>query len=216
MLKAAEQTKKTLLIAQCLRFSPEYVALRKLVASGKYGAVVAAEFLRSSNPPDPKGPHAWFLDEKKSGGCLLDMHIHDADMIACLFGAPKKVSAWTHVRGDGALDYAQIRYVYSDKVVTSTVSWAASPTLGFEANFRVTLEGATVVYDPKRRDPYMVYPAKGKPFAPKIGKMNGYEGEQRYFLDLIAGKADTAILTARDARAAIALVEKAERTVARA
>ena len=216
MLKAAEQTGKKLLVAHCLRFWPEYVALRKLVESGKYGKVVAADFLRSSNPPDPKGPHGWFLDEKKSGGCLLDMHIHDADVIACLFGKPQSVSAWTHVRGDGALDYAQLRYVYPDKVVSSIVSWAASPTLGFEATYRVTFEGATVILDAKRTDPFMVYPAKGKPFAPKVSKMNGYEGELRYFTDLVAGKADESVLTARDARDAIALVEKAKRTVARA
>jgi len=211
MLKAADAAKRTLLVAHCLRFWPEYVELRKIVASGKYGAVTAADFLRSSNPPDPKGPHGWFLDERKSGGCLLDMHIHDADFIQWLFGRPRKVSAWTHIRRDGAMDHAQLRYDYPDKVVTSTVSWAATPTLGFEATVRLTLEGATVILDAKRTDPFMVYPAKGKPFAPKVGKMSGYEGEQRYFLDLIAGKAKAETLTAKDARDAIALVEKAVR-----
>ena len=101
MLKAAEASGKTLLIAQCLRFWPEYVALRKLLLSGRYGRVVAADFFRASCAPDPKGAHGWFLAEKKSGGCLLDLHIHDADMIAWLFGKPKCVSAWTHFRADG-------------------------------------------------------------------------------------------------------------------
>ncbi len=216
MLKAAEQSKKTLLVAQCLRFWPEYVALRQLIRSGKYGEVVAADFLRGSNAPDPNGTHGWFLDAKKSGGCLLDMHIHDADMISFLFGKPKEVSAWTHIRKDKVLDHAQMRYVYPDKVVTATVSWAHASTLGFEASFRVTLTGATIICDAKRKDPIMVYPAKGKPFAPKVSKMNAYEAEQRYFLDLLAGKADTSLLTAQDARDSIAMVEKAKRIVAKA
>lgn len=216
MLKAAEKAKRKLLIAQCLRFWPEYVALWQIVTSGKYGAVVAADFFRGSNAPDPKGPHGWFLDVGKSGGCLLDMHIHDADMIAWLFGKPRKVSGWTHIRQDGVLDHAQLRYVYSDKVVCATVSWAASPTLGFEANFRVSLQRATVIFDAKRERPLVVYPSQGKPFVPKLRKMTAYEAEQRYFLDLLAGKADPSILSAQDARDAIALVEKAVLMEARA
>ena len=46
--------------------------------------------------------------------------------------------------------------------------------------------------------------------------MGAYEAEQRYFLDLLAGRADTSILTARDARDSIALLEKAKRCVAKA
>ena len=168
MLAAARKAKRILLVAQCLRFWPEYVALKKIVASGRYGTVIAADFLRASNAPDPKGPHGWFLDEKRSGGCLLDMHIHDADMVAFLFGAPKETSAWIHRRADGVLDHAQLRYAYPDKVVTATVSWAAAKTLGFEASFRVTFEKATVVMDAHRTQPFMVYPENGKPFAPKV------------------------------------------------
>lgn len=215
MLRAAADAKRTLLVAHCLRFWPEYVALRKILLSGKYGAVIAADFSRGSNPPDPNGPHGWFLDARKSGGCILDMHIHDADMIAWLFGCPTSVSAWTHLRANGVLDHAQMRYVYPDKLVTSTVSWAHAASMGFESSFRVTLERATIVCDARRKDPFLVYPAKGRPFAPKIGKMNGYEGEQRYFLDLVAGRVKEPVLTAKEARDAIACIEKAKRTVAR-
>ena len=215
MLKAAEASGRTLLVAQCLRFWPEYVALRNLLRSGKHGRVVAADFFRASCAPDQKGSHGWYLDERKSGGCLLDLHIHDADMIAWLFGKPTDVSAWTHVRADGVLDHAQLRYAYPDKVVSATVSWAAAKTLGFEASFRITLERATIVLDGRRPQPFMVYPSTGKPFAPKVPKMNAYEAELRYFLDLLAGKADTSVLTARDARDAIALLARAKRKIAR-
>lgn len=215
MLAAARKSNRTLLIAQCLRFWPEYVALKKLVASGRFGAVVSADFQRSSNAPDPKGPHGWFLDEKKSGGCLLDMHIHDADMVAYLFGSPRETSAWIHRRGDGVLDHAQLRYSYPDKVVTATVSWAVARTLGFEASFRVIFEKATVVMDGKRVQPFMVYPDSGKPFAPKISTRSAYEAEQRYFLDLLRGRADVTVLSAHDARDAVARIENASRIESR-
>ena len=206
MLAAAKRAGKVLLVGQCLRFWPEYVALKALVDSGKYGKVVAADFSRSTPPPDGAGTHGWFLDEKKSGGCLLDMHIHDADMVRCLFGPPKGASAVVHRRAGGLLDHAQVRYAYPDKVVTATVSWAVSKTLGFEASFRVMLEGATVVFDPKRAQPFMVYPQEGRPFAPKVSPRSGYEAEQRYFLDIVRGRPVRPVLTARDARDAVALV----------
>ncbi|MGN0852799.1 MAG: Gfo/Idh/MocA family protein [Kiritimatiellia bacterium] len=214
MLAAAGKARRTLLIAQCLRFWPEYVALKRIVASGRYGAVVAADFQRSSNAPDPRGPHGWFLDERKSGGCLLDMHIHDADMVAWLFGPPASASAWVHRRADGVLDHAQLRYAYPDKIVTATVSWAVAKTLGFEASFRVVFEKATVVMDGRRERPFMVYPDRGRPFAPKVPKRSAYEAEQRYFLDLVRGRADGSVLSARDARDAVARIENAVRIVA--
>ncbi len=208
MLAAARRARRTLLVAHCLRFWPEYVALKRIVDSGRYGNVVAASFRRSSPAPDPKGPHGWFLDERQSGGCLLDMHIHDADMIRFLFGEPKGLHVAAHRRRDGLLDHVEISYAYPGKVVTGSVSWAVANTLGFEAAFRVVLDRATVVFDAKRKVPFEVYPATGKPFVPKISSRNAYEAEQRYFLDLIGGKADESILCARDARETVALVAR--------
>ena len=208
MLAAARRAKRTLLVAHCLRFWPEYVALREIVRSGKYGRVVAASFRRSSPAPDPDGPRGWFLDARKSGGCLLDMHIHDADMVRFLFGEPKGVHVAAHRRRDGVLDHVQVGYAYPDKVVSGTVSWAVAKTLGFEAAFRVIFERATVVFDARRTVPFQVFPAVGKPFVPKVPKRNAYEAEQRYFLDMLAGRADTSVLTAQDARATIALVSR--------
>ena len=137
MLAAARRAGRTLLVAHCLRFWPEYVALKRIVDSGKYGSVVSARFSRSTPAPDPKGPHGWFLDERQSGGCLLDMHIHDADMIRFLFGEPKGLHAASHRREDGVLDHVEVFYSYPGKVVTGSVSWAVANTLGFEAAFRV-------------------------------------------------------------------------------
>ena len=64
----------------------------------------------------------------------------------------------------------------------------------------------SVVFDAKRAAPFMVYPQKGKPYAPKLSARSAYEAEQRYFLDVGRGRAVKPILTARDARDAVALV----------
>lgn len=102
MLAAAKAARRQLLVAQCVRFFPENAYVRKLVKSGKYGKVIAADFTRFIAPPkwSPKGAD-WFFDEKKSGGVLFDVHIHDADYILGTFGRPHSVSATFHVNTGG-------------------------------------------------------------------------------------------------------------------
>ena len=51
MLAAARKAKGRFMVAQCLRFWPTYVCLQKMIESGKYGKVVAADFSRLSNAP---------------------------------------------------------------------------------------------------------------------------------------------------------------------
>ena len=51
ILRAAARAKGRFMVAQCLRFAPEYVYLKKLVASNRYGAVTAATFTRLTPPP---------------------------------------------------------------------------------------------------------------------------------------------------------------------
>ena len=70
------------------------------------------------------------------------------------------------------------------------------------------LERATVVFDSKRAVPLEVYPAVGNPFVPKMPSCNAYEAEQRYFLGLLDCQVDASMLSALDARAAVALVSR--------
>lgn len=214
MLDAARRTGKTLLVAHCLRFWPEYRTLRQLIESGRYGEVVTADFRRSSPIPDAEGPHGWFLDETKSGGCLLDLHIHDVDFILSLFGEPKGVSASAHRRHDGVIDHVHVCYDYPGRVITSSVSWAVAPTLGFEATFRVELERATVVFDGLRKEPFRVYPQEGDPFTPEVSELNAYEAELRYFIGLLDGTSDPAFLRAEDGRRVVSLIAAIRASIA--
>ena len=216
MLAAARKAKGRFMVAQCLRFWPTYVCLQKMIESGKYGKVVAADFSRLSNAPGwNTGGKSWFLDESKSGGVQLDFHIHDADMINWLFGLPEAVTTRAHVHADGGwTDHAHTLYEYPDKVVTSTVSWAPTGAFGFEAGFRVVFERATAVSTTRPAEDFTVYPAKGKPFSPKLSKRTGYENEIRWFLAQVNGKGGKGPLTPQDARDSVALVD-AERKSAR-
>ena len=88
-LKATQkETGSYVQVGQVIRFWDEYVALRDIMKSGKYGKVVNANFRRISPRPD-WGWEDWLLDASRSGGAAQDLHIHDVDYVLSLFGAPK-------------------------------------------------------------------------------------------------------------------------------
>ena len=213
MLAAARASGRQLLVAQCVRFFPENAYVRELVRSGRYGKVIAADFTRFIAPPkwSPKGAD-WFLDEKKSGGVLLDAHVHDADYILGTFGRPQTVLATFHRNVRGFVDHTTATYRYGDSLITSDSSFAAASSLLWDASGRVFFEKATVYFGPFYKKPLTVYPEGGKPFSPKLAKTTGYESEIRYFLSQVERGRPGNILTAADARDAIAILEVERRS----
>ncbi len=219
MLAAAQRAHRFLLIGQCVRFAPEYKYLSTAIQSKQYGRVIAADFSRFMSFPkwaDPKA--SWVLDEKKSGGLYLDAHIHDVDFILSVFGVPQKVRSHSHASKHEIVDHLTSEYVYADgKLVTSSCSFAAAPSLCFDATFRVFLERATIYYGGTYKKPFVVYPMEGKPFTPKLSKATAYEEEIHYFHSLVvrhptlthrADMRDLPFMTAVDARQALALALK--------
>jgi 1,5-anhydro-D-fructose reductase (1,5-anhydro-D-mannitol-forming) len=209
MLKAKQAAPKgtQLMIAHCLRFWPAYVYLKKLVDSQKYGKVVAASFRRYSPPPGWGKGKSWFLDESKSGGVALDLHIHDTDMVHFLFGLPKSVTSTAIWGKDGYMQHISTIYDVGGPVVTSDGSWAINPTMGFEASYHVTFEKAVAILDFKRAKPLCVYPAKGEAIEPKLAAGDGYEYELNWFLDSVNGKKVPCVITPEQSAASVRIVD---------
>lgn len=214
MIAAGKKSNACLMIAQCVRYWPEYRVLKGYIDSGKYGAVIAADFTRFSPAPGwNRAGKCWFLDESKSGGVALDMHLHDTDEIHHLFGMPESVSSKSHLHKDGWTDFIATTYSYPDKVVTSSSSWAMAPSFVWEAGFRVVFEKAVAVFNSHGNPAFVVYPGKGRPFTPKVPEDSGYEREIKEFAAWISGMEANPV-TAESARDSVAIVD-AERKSAK-
>jgi predicted dehydrogenase len=196
-----------LMVAQCLRFWPCYVYLKKLVDSKRFGKVIAASFRRFSAPPGWGKGQSWFSDESKSGGVALDLHIHDTDMVNFLFGMPKAVTSAAAFGKAGDMQYISTLYDVGGPAVTAEASWSMTPTMGFEASFIVTFEKAVVILDAKREKPLCVYPAKGEPFVPALAAGEGYEYEIKWFLDVLNGKKVPCVTTPEQSRDSVKIVD---------
>lgn len=183
MIEASLRTGKTLMIAHCLRFWPAYEELKRLVDSGEWGAVVSAMFFRGGSTPRWSFED-WLRKKEKSGGVLLDQHVHDVDTINWLFGTPESVQTLARnvIPGSG-YDAVSTNYFYPDgKVVNAMDDWTINGDFGFEMIFRVNFEGGCAVLT---RQGLTLYPV-GKPaFTPDLPADDGYYREMLYFQDCL-------------------------------
>lgn len=184
MIDAAEHYEKQLMIGQTLRFFPSYLYLKEAIDSNRYGNVVAASFFRGGTTPIWSWEN-WLLQKEKSGGCLLDQHIHDVDTVNWLFGAPDAVSTSGKVINEGnGYDIVSSNYHYADgKVVNAEDDWTInSDDFGFEMRFRVNFEKGTIILENGK---LMDYPHGDKSFEPDISKESGYYLEIKHFAESI-------------------------------
>ena len=101
------------------------------------------------------------MTKERSGGALLDQHLHDVDTINWLFGLPEAVSTLGRniISGSG-YDAVSTQYLYPDnKVVNAQDDWTLNGDYGFQMLFRVNFEQGSLIYG---SDGLMVYPHDGK------------------------------------------------------
>ncbi|WP_172251382.1 Gfo/Idh/MocA family protein [Saccharibacillus deserti] len=200
MVETAARTGKKLMIGQCLRFWPGYAYLKQCVEDRRYGAVTQGYFYRGSG-----APQGWFLDEKLSGGCLLDMHIHDTDMIQYLFGSPKRVSTLGRnvIQGAGS-DIVSSHYYYPDgKVINAQADWTLEGDFGFYMGYRVNFERANIQFDGAD---VTVNPNDGPGFVPELSADSGYYGELVYFLNAVLSDRPITVCTPESTAATLAVI----------
>jgi len=87
----AQALSRKLGVAHVLRYFPQYQQLAQLIRSGVLGDPVSVRMRRAV--PYPVGAAGWFGDEKRSGGVVFDLLIHDVDFLVGSFGVPKTVFA---------------------------------------------------------------------------------------------------------------------------
>jgi predicted dehydrogenase len=181
MIDTARSTGKRLMIAQCLRFWPAYEYLKDCVDSGRFGPVTSAYFFRGGDTPRWSWEN-WLLNDERSGGCLLDQHVHDVDMINYLFGVPDSVStqAINVIEGSG-YDAVSTQYHYADgKVVSAEDDWTIGGEYGFDMLFRVNFRKGNLFFSHGK---LRVCPVGEPAFEPELPSDDGYYREIVAFTD---------------------------------
>ncbi len=208
MIKTAEKTGKKLMVGQCLRFWPEYEILKEYVESGKFGKVTSAYFYRGGGTPIWSYEN-WLLQKDKSGGALLDQHIHDVDTINWLFGKPDKVSTiGKNVIPGSGYDIVSTNYTYEDgKVINAQDDWTLNGDYGFEMLYRVNFEKGNLIYENGK---LTINPNDGKSFVPDHPDEMGYYREIQYFVNCILNDKPITVATPESTMETIKIAEAEE------
>ena len=183
MIDASKRNNVNLMIAQCLRFWPAYETLKHIVETKKLGKPVCCYFYRGGSTPIWSYQN-WLLDEVLSGGCLLDQHVHDVDIVNWLFGTPKAVSTIAvNVISGAGFDALSTNYRYEGFVVNSQDDWTQNGDgAPFKMLFRANFERGLVTF---MDGVTTVYPLDGKMFVAEDCGDNGYYREIKYFIEAI-------------------------------
>ncbi len=210
MIDAARSHGKFLMVAHVLRFWPEYVAIRKVLQSGRLGQPRIATALRLSNLPQWA---TWFRDPTKTGGSVLDLHIHDLDMMNWLFGRPKQVRA-VGARGEtGGWDHVITQVEYGTLFASVEASNLMPLDFPFTAGLRVVCDDGVIEYqfraggasfETGKPEHYCLIHEAKQPSQPvEYDSGDAFEHEIAYFVSCVERGTPPETVTPEDARLAV-------------
>lgn len=202
------------MIAQPLRFWPEYMKAKEIIDSGELGVPQLVNLARMSAFPK------WskFYDTPSmSGGGVYDMHLHDVDFACYLFGDVKKVYAIGYKNSTGAWHNLVSSITFKNGVQASIVAGEQmSDNYPFTMNFRYLGTKGTVEFDYVagkllRSEPVtsFVKYINGRESAENVEfeEGNAYYNENRYFIDCVNSGAPFDIVPISESIKSIGVIE---------
>ncbi len=185
----AQRMNVNFMVAQVLRFWPEYELVKEIYDTGKYGKLLSGYMSRLGTCPKWSWDN-WMKDPSRSGLVPYDLHVHDVDFMIYAFGRPVGVQRQRSKRPEQ--DYISATYEYKDFFITTEAAWYAAP-LPFNAGFRFQFENALITYMDGK---FMVYQnddtildlstaATDGAGAINLPKTNAYANEIHYFTNCV-------------------------------
>lgn len=211
MVAACSKAKVKFMVAQVLRFWPEYVKLKEIKESKILGKILSLTCRRLGAAPVWSWK-SWMTNYSMSGGALVDLHIHDVDFLYYLLGRPVSVSSvgndshiWScFTHKGGVFGFAE-------------GGWDVSPKYPFTATFNAVFEKGTVEFDCRQEKSLVVYSEEGidhpalevmaaEDAGGNISVLGGYFEEIKYFVNCVDSGSRLEVVTAKDARNSLEII----------
>jgi len=188
MLAAARAAGRKLMIAQCIRFWPEYQFLQQTIRNGTLGRLLSLDLVRMGGAPLGWGWEDWFMDPARSGGTLYDLHIHDVDYVNSLFGAPDHLAAFGRQSVPGsACEVIHTIFRYANGPQVSMHAGWSEVQIPFKAGYEAWFQNGFLRYDPAAAIPLVIYDDANRLHAQPALYPAGdaYLNEIQYFLKCV-------------------------------
>lgn len=201
MVRACEDNGVRFMVAQVVRWAPEYMTVKDFIREGKLGNIHMIYEKRLSRHP---AWATWHRDPEASGGGLYDINVHDIDYLYSLFGKPETVYAngWKSPSGCWNHVVTNLRWANGVRACVES-SLEMTGSFPFSVELRVTGDKGTLSYcspagvnssGGKAGDAFVWYPAGDeKGCLLKADGPDMFEGELREFLDAIKEGREAAV-----------------------
>jgi predicted dehydrogenase len=204
MIAARDRNKVHLLIGQCLRFWPEYQILMKAVHDKTYGQLTALTMTRIGGYAGWASEN-WFNDHLRSGGAILDLHLHDVDWAIHALGKPRAITAGGFPGRTGGIDDVTALWEYDGCLVTIKGSWKYQ---AFGMTFQAFFENAAMDYGIHPNPALRV--RKAGAAQDEILPVEGgsaYCKELRYLFECVRGEHANIVCPAESTRDSVRMIE---------
>jgi len=208
MIQAAKEAKKKLMVAQVLRFWPEYVEIKKHIDNDDLGDIQMVYANRLAQHPDWSD---WFKDPNKSGGGLFDLHSHDIDILHYYFGPEKTVYSLAYRNNAGCFNHVSSSLVFQNGVKAlaeggfqMTEGYPFTMTMrvvGTKGTLEFLLSAGFNLENLGAASSRLVYFRNGhSPELLKVEQSDPYLNEIRYFTECVNERRDPDVVPPADSR----------------
>lgn len=178
---AARESKSLCMPAMCMRFWPAWAWLKDRIDDRRYGACTGLTLTRIGSAP--AWSSSFYSDARRSGGAIVDLHIHDADFVRYCFGDPVSVFS------AGSVNHVTTIYQFTKTgtgpvLVVAEGGWLA-PGTGFRMRYVAEFEHASADFD-FGRDPQLLLSHDGKCNPVEVSALSGYDEEIRHLVQAVA------------------------------
>jgi predicted dehydrogenase len=174
-----------LLVAQVVRFFPEYAAAKAAVERGAVGTPAVLRLGRSTFQPR-KAADNWFLDVEKSGGLVFDLMVHDIDYARWVAGEVAAVFARSvhGSRPDAAGDHAIAFLRHERGALTHLEASWAQPPPAFRTRGEIAGDAGVVSWDSDRDGPVRTSLRAGEADTDEIPRVRSTLAEDPYTIQI--------------------------------
>jgi predicted dehydrogenase len=222
MMAAVKKAGVKFMVAQVLRFWPEYVEIKKMYDNGDFGDVKMVYANRLAQHPNWS---EWHKDPKNSGGGLFDLHLHDIDEVHHMFGPVDSVYAVGWRSDTGCYNHV-ISSLKFKNGVRAVVEGAFDMTENypFTMSFRIVGETRTAEYTmtagfnledvaSSRRDLYVFENGKTPNKVEIDLNLDAYQAELDYFADCVENNQMPKIITPEESREVLKIIIAIQKSI---
>jgi UDP-N-acetylglucosamine 3-dehydrogenase len=116
MIATAKRNAKGLMIGQVLRYIGVYRYMLELARSGELGKPFGVRVIRTMGKWGSPWTRPWRYKRETSGGLLLEVNVHEIDLMRCILGEAASVTAIGNRFINDEIDY--------EDLITATISFA--------------------------------------------------------------------------------------------